>query len=72
MPRQAATEPSSPAAPRARTARACCSLIATCRTVGVPVQACLTWVFERPGTHRDIFELPLEEMTPAAVKKTLG
>lgn len=54
--------------------RACVLLgiIATCRTLGVPVQAYLTWAFERLGTHRDLFALPLEEMTPAAFKKTLG
>ena len=54
--------------------RACVLLgiIATCRTVGVPVQAYLTWAFERLGTHRDVFALQLEEMTPAAFKKTLG
>jgi hypothetical protein len=47
-------------------------IIATCRVVGVPVQAYLTWAFERLGTHRDVFALPLEDMTPAAFKKTLG
>jgi len=54
--------------------RACVLLgiIATCRAVGVPVQAYLTWAFERLGTHRDAFGLPLEEMTPAAFKSTLG
>ena len=54
--------------------RACVLLgiIATCRTVGVPVQAYLTWAFERLGTHRDVFGLALEEMTPAAFRKTLG
>ena len=54
--------------------RACVLLgiIATCRTVGVPVQAYLTWAFERLGTHRDVFALPLDAMTPAAFKKTLG
>ncbi len=54
--------------------RACVLLgiIATCRTVGVPVQAYLTWAFERLGTHRDVFGLPLEAMTPAAFKKTFG
>ena len=53
--------------------RACVLLgiVATCRTVGVPVQAYLTWAFERLGTHRDVFALPLEAMTPAAFKKTL-
>jgi hypothetical protein len=54
--------------------RACVLLgiVATCRTVGVPVQAYLSWAFERLGTHRDTFALPLEAMTPAAFKKTLG
>ena len=54
--------------------RACVLLgiVATCRTLGVPVQAYLAWAFERLGTHRDVFDLPLEAMTPAAFKKTLG
>ena len=54
--------------------RACVLLgiVATCRAVGVPVQAYLSWAFERLGTHRDVFNLPLEAMTPAAFKKTLG
>jgi hypothetical protein len=48
--------------------RACVLLgsIAACRTVGVPVQASLAWACERHGTHRDVFDLPLEAMTPAA------
>jgi hypothetical protein len=54
--------------------RACVLLgiVATCRALGVPVQAYLAWAFERLGTHRDVFGLPLEQMTPAAFKKTLG
>lgn len=54
--------------------RACVLLgiVATCRAQGVPAQAYLTWAFERLGTHRDVFALPLEDMTPAAFKKTLG
>jgi hypothetical protein len=54
--------------------RACVLLgiVATCRTVGVPVQAYLSWAFERLGTHRDVFKLPLEAITPAAFKMTLG
>jgi transposase len=54
--------------------RACTLLgiIATCRAIRVPAQAYLTWAFERLGTHRDVFSLPLEELTPAAFKKTLG
>lgn len=54
--------------------RACTLLgiIATCRAQGIAVQAYLTWAFERLGTHRDVFALPLHEMTPAAFKKTLA
>lgn len=54
--------------------RACVLLgiIATCRAVGVPIQAYLAWAFERLGTHRDVYGLSLEEMTPAAFKATLA
>lgn len=54
--------------------RACVLLgiIATCRAQGVPVQAYLTWAFERLGTHREAFGLALEEMTPAAFKAASG
>ena len=54
--------------------RACVVLgiIATCRAVGVPLQAYLTWAFERLASHHDVFGLSLEEMTPAAFRKTLG
>jgi len=54
--------------------RACVLLgiMATCRAQGVPAQAYLAWAFERLGTHRDVFALPLEAMTPAAFKKTLA
>lgn len=54
--------------------RACVLLgiVATCRAVGVPIQAYLAWVFDRLGTHRDLFGLQLEEMTPAAFRKTLS
>jgi transposase len=53
--------------------RACVlvGIIATCRALRVPAQAYLAWAFERLGTHRDLFDLPLEELTPAAFKKTL-
>jgi hypothetical protein len=53
--------------------RACVLLgiIATCRAIHVPAQAYLAWAFERLGTHRDVFDLPLEALTPAAFKKTL-
>jgi transposase len=54
--------------------RACVLLgiIATCRAIGVPVQAYLAWAFDRLGTHRDVYGLSIEEMTPAAFKATLG
>ena len=54
--------------------RACVLLgiIATCRALRVPAQAYLVWAFERLGTHRDVFDLPLEALTPAAFRKTLG
>ncbi len=53
--------------------RACVLLgiIATCRALRVPAQAYLAWAFERLGTHREVFDLPLEQLTPAAFKKTL-
>jgi hypothetical protein len=56
-------------------AHAACVLlgtVATCRAHGVPVQAYLAWAFERLGTHRDVFGLQLEDVTPAAFKKSLG
>ena len=54
--------------------RACVLLgiVATCRAQGVPIEAYLAWAFERLGTHRDVFGLPLEALTPAAFKNTLG
>jgi len=54
--------------------RACVLLgiIATCRAIAVPVQAYLTWVFERLGTHREMFGLALEALTPAAFKASRG
>jgi transposase len=50
--------------------RACVLLgiIATCRAIGVPTQAYLTWAFERLGTHRDHYGLAAEQLTPAAFK----
>jgi len=51
--------------------RACVLLgiVATCRAIGVPVQAYLAWAFERLGTHRDVFGLDVADMTPAAFKR---
>jgi len=54
--------------------RACVLLgiAATCRAVGAPVQAYLAWAFERLGTHRDLFPLEPELLTPAAFKRSLA
>jgi hypothetical protein len=54
--------------------RACVlrGIAATCRAMGVPVQAYLAWAFERLGTHRDLFGLDLNEMTPAAYMRSHG
>lgn len=54
--------------------RACVLLgiVATCRAIGVPVEAYLAWAFERLGTHREQFGLDLEEITPAAFKAARG
>lgn len=51
--------------------RACVllGLVATCRAIGVPIQAYLAWAFDRLGTHRDLFALPLDQLTPAAFKR---
>ncbi len=47
-------------------------IVATCRALGVPALAYLTWAFERLGTHRDVFGVSINELTPAAFKKSLG
>ncbi|MBC7173565.1 MAG: transposase [Polyangiaceae bacterium] len=54
--------------------RACVLLgiIATCRAIRVPSEAYLAWAFERLGTHRDVFGLGLDEITPAAFKRAGG
>jgi hypothetical protein len=51
--------------------RACVLLgiVATCRALRVPAQAYLAWAFERLGTHRDAFGLPLEALTPPPSRK---
>ena len=51
--------------------RACVLLgiVATCRAIRVPVQTYLAWAFERLGTHRDVFALDLDDLTPAAFKR---
>lgn len=47
--------------------RACVLLgvVATCRALKIPVQAYLSWAFERLGTHRDP-SIPIADLTPAA------
>lgn len=54
--------------------RACVLLgiVATCRALRIPAQAYLAWAFDHLGTHRNVFGLALEDMTPAAFKRTLG
>jgi transposase len=54
--------------------RACVLLgiVATCRALGVPIQAYLAWAFDRLGTHRDVFGLELEQVTPAAFKASIS
>lgn len=42
---------------------------ATCRRLGVDLQAYLTWVFVRVGTHRHKYNLSAAELTPAAYAK---
>jgi len=48
--------------------RACMLLgiVTICRAIRVSVQAYIAWAFERIGTHREVFGLDLDEMTPAA------
>jgi transposase len=41
-------------------------IAATCRRLGVDLQAYLTWVFVRMGTHRHKYDLSAVELTPAA------
>ncbi len=54
--------------------RACMILgiVATCRAIGIPVQAYLAWAFEPLGTHRERFGLALDQITPAAFEAARG
>jgi transposase len=47
-------------------------VVATCRNLGVDIEAYLTWAFVRLGTHRAKFNLPASQLTPAAYKAQLG
>lgn len=41
-------------------------------SLGVDLQAYLTWVFVRRGTHRHKYNLSAAELTPAAYKRSLA
>lgn len=41
-------------------------IVATCRRLKLDIEAYLTWVFVRVGTHRDKYALTAAELTPAA------
>jgi hypothetical protein len=44
---------------------------ATCRHLGVDLDAYLTWVFIRRGTHRAKYPMAAADLTPAAYKRGL-
>ena len=46
-------------------------IAATSRRLRVDLQAYLTWVFVRLGTHRHKYNLPAADLTPAAYKRSL-
>lgn len=47
-------------------------IAATCQRLDVDLEAYLTWVFVRRGTHKKKFELSAAELTPAAYKRSLA
>lgn len=47
-------------------------LAATCRHAGVDPFRYFLWALERRGTHKDVFGLTAEQLTPAAYKACLG
>lgn len=47
-------------------------IAATCQRLGVDLEAYLTWVFERRGTHSKKYELPAAELTPAAYAQAIA
>jgi transposase len=51
--------------------RACVLLgiAATCRATAVSTIAYLAWAFDRLGTHRDLYNLDIADVTPAAFKR---
>ena len=44
-------------------------ICSTCRRLGVDIEAYLTWVFIRRGTHRKKYNLAAADLTPAAYKR---
>lgn len=46
-------------------------LVSTCRLQKIDPQNYLAWAIERRGTWRDKFKIPVDELTPAAYKRTL-
>jgi len=46
-------------------------IVATCQREEVDLRAYLTWVFERRGTHRDVYDMDAAALTPAAYKAAL-
>jgi transposase len=47
-------------------------IAATCRRIGVDLEAYLTWVFVRRGTHADKYGMKAAELTPAAYKRAMS
>lgn len=46
-------------------------VVATCRAQGISVLDYLAWAFDRLGTHRDLFGLKPDQLTPATYKRSL-
>lgn len=47
-------------------------IVATCQREEVDLRAYLTWVFERRGTHRDVYDMDAADLTPAAYKAAIA
>ena len=47
-------------------------IAATCQRLEVDLEAYLTWVFVRRGTHRHKYDLSAAELTPAAYKRAMA
>ena len=44
-------------------------VVTTAKRLGVDVLAYLTWVIERLGTWKKVFNLPIAQLTPEAYKR---